>query len=377
MPPADLLVTTDRGLFCEAGGFYVDPWRAVDRAVVTHAHGDHIARGCGVCLCSSEGREVLRQRLGPDARIETLDYGESVAPGGVRVSLHPAGHIRGSAQVRIEHRGEVWCVSGDYKLASDPTCTGFDTVRCHTFITESTFGLPIYRWQPASVICEEVNQWWRANQLAGRTSVLFAYSLGKAQRLIAGVDPSIGPIFCHGAVESVNRTYRDSGVALPATALVSTELKRADWSDALIVAPPSARGTTWMRRFGDVSTGFASGWMTVRGARRRRSVDRGFTLSDHADWPDLHQAIRDTGATRVLVTHGSTGVMVRWLKEQGLEASSLRTRYEGELGEDAGDEDSTDTAAATPRTNGEAAPGEASDGRVLSLFSDATGAAEA
>jgi putative mRNA 3-end processing factor len=346
MPSGDLLQVTDRGLYCEAGGFHVDPWRPVERAIVTHAHGDHICRGCGVYLCSREGRDVLRMRIGPDAVIETLEYGETVFPKGAQVSLHPAGHIRGSAQVRIEHRGEVWCVSGDYKLAPDPTCTRFETVRCHTFITESTFGLPIYRWQPAETTYSEVDRWRRANQEAGRTSVLFAYALGKAQRLIAGVDSSIGPIFCHGAVESVNTTYRNAGVPLPATALVSTELKRSDWSDALIVAPPSARGTTWMRRFGDVSTGFASGWMTVRGARRRRRVDRGFTLSDHADWPGLHQAIRDTGASRVLVTHGSTAVMVRWLEEQGFEASSLRTRYEGELGEDSGEEEPLEAVAA-------------------------------
>jgi putative mRNA 3-end processing factor len=354
MPAGDLLAVTDRGLFCEAGGFYVDPWKPVDRALVTHAHGDHICRGCGVNLCSREGRDVLRMRLGRDAVIETLNYGETVFPNGVQVSFHPAGHIRGSAQVRIEHRGEVWCVSGDYKLAADPTCTGFETVRCHTFITESTFGLPIYRWQPSEVIAEEINRWWRANQQTGRTSVLFAYALGKAQRLIAGVDSDIGPIFCHGAVQAVNTTYAAAGISLPLTSLVVNERKRTEWSDALIVAPPSARGTPWLRRFGDISTGFASGWMTVRGARRRRSVDRGFSLSDHADWPDLHQAIRDTGASRVLVTHGSTAVMVRWLQEQGLEAASLRTRYEGELAEDSTEEEPLEPVPVTP--NGDDLP---------------------
>lgn len=346
--PGDLLTVTDRGLFCEVGNFYIDPWKPVERALVTHAHGDHICRGCGVNVCSREGRDVLRMRLGPEAVIETLNYGETVFPNGVRVSFHPAGHIRGSSQIRVEHRGEVWCVSGDYKLAPDSTCSGFETVRCHTFITESTFGLPIYRWQPSEIVCGEVNRWWRANQEAGRTSVLFAYALGKAQRLIAGVDPDIGPIFCHGAVQGVNNVYRDTGVPLPATSLVTHERKRKEWNDALIVAPPSARGTPWLRRFGDISTSFASGWMTVRGARRRRSVDRGFTLSDHADWPDLHRAIRDTGATRVLVTHGSTAVMVRWLQEQGLEAASLRTRYEGELAEDAGEDEPLEPVAVAP-----------------------------
>jgi putative mRNA 3-end processing factor len=290
-------------------------------------------------------------RLGADAIIETLRYGETVFLNGVQVSFHPAGHIRGSAQIRLEYRGEVWCVSGDYKLSPDPTCTPFETVRCHTFITESTFGLPIYRWRPSDTVCREVNHWWEANREAGRTSVLYAYSLGKAQRLIAGVDPGVGPIFCHGAVQAVNETYRATGVSLPPTALVINERKRSDWSDALIVAPPWARGTRWLRRFGDISTGFASGWMTVRGARRRRSVDRGFTLSDHADWPDLHRAIRDTGASRVLVTHGSTAVMVRWLQEHGLEAAALRTRYEGELAEDSGEEEPIASVAVPPNGN--------------------------
>jgi putative mRNA 3-end processing factor len=356
MATGNLLEVTDRGLYCEAGGFHVDPWRPVDRAIVTHAHGDHICRGCGAYLCSREGRDVLRMRIGPDAVIETLEYGESVFPQGVRVSLHPAGHIRGSAQVRIEHLGEIWCVSGDYKLAADPTCTQFESVRCHTFITESTFGLPIYRWQPAESVYQDVNRWWRANKEAGRTSVLFAYALGKAQRLIAGVDRGIGPIFCHGAVESVNTAYRNAGVDLPPTALVSTEPKRTDWSESLIVAPPSARGTTWMRRFGELSTGFASGWMTVRGARRRRSIDRGFTLSDHADWPDLQQAIADTGASRVLVTHGSTAVMVRWLQEQGLDAAVLRTRYEGELAEDTGETEPPESMASATTSAAESIP---------------------
>jgi putative mRNA 3-end processing factor len=248
---------------------------------------------------------------------------------GVVVSLHPAGHILGSAQVRLEYRGEVWVVSGDYKTDPDPTCRAFEPVRCHTFVTESTFGLPVYRWPAQAEVLHEINQWWRANQQAGRTSLLYGYALGKAQRLLAGLDPSIGPILTHGAVERMTAAYRAAGVPLPATTHAAA-MDRADRGRAIVLAPPSADGSTWVRRFGEHATGFASGWMLIRGARRRRSLARGFPLSDHVDWPGLMAAIEATGAARVLVTHGYTGPVVRWLRERGIEAEVMETRFEGE-----------------------------------------------
>lgn len=326
-----LLRLTERGLYSEAGDFHVDPWAAVDRAVVTHAHGDHVAWGCGSYLCSNEGLGVLRDRLDPGARIRGLGYGEAISVNGVRVSLHPAGHILGSAQVRLEHAGETWVVSGDYKTDPDPTCSPFEPVRCHTFVTESTFGLPIYRWPPQAEVLADINAWWQANQAAGHASLLFGYALGKAQRLIAGLDPAIGPILTHGAVERLNARYREAGVALPPTTYAGTVDRKADMSSAIVVAPPSANGSVWVRRFGSHSTGFASGWMLVRGARRRRSLDRGFPLSDHVDWPSLLGAIEATGAERVWVTHGYTEPVVRWLGERGLDAVAVQTRFEGEL----------------------------------------------
>jgi putative mRNA 3-end processing factor len=247
----------------------------------------------------------------------------------VRVSLHPAGHILGSAQVRLEHRGEVWVVSGDYKTDPDPTCTPYESVRCHTFVTESTFGLPIYRWPPQAEVLHDVNRWWRANQEAGRTTLLYGYALGKAQRLLAGLDPSIGPILTHGAVERMTAAYRAGGVQLPPTTHAAA-MDRADRGRAIVIAPPSADGSTWVRRFGEHSTGFASGWMLVRGTRRRRSLDRGFPLSDHVDWPSLMGAIDATGAERIWVTHGFTATVVRWLREQGRDAIAVETRFEGE-----------------------------------------------
>jgi putative mRNA 3-end processing factor len=328
-----MLRVTGNGLYCEAGDFYVDPWCPVDRAVITHAHSDHAHWGCKAYLCSDECRGVLRARMGPDAPIETAAWGAPVLFDGVQVSFHPAGHILGSAQVRIELNGDVWGVSGDYKLEHDGTCRPFEPVRCNTFITESTFGLPIYRWRPQPEIFADLNAWWRGNQENGKASVLFAYALGKAQRLLAGVDPLIGPIFCHGAVEKLNRVYRDSGIDLPPTAYAGAVEKGYDWSRALIVAPPSGNASPYLRRFGTVSTGFASGWMRIRGTRRRRSIDHGFVLSDHADWPGLLSAIDATGAQSVMVTHGYRAPLVRWLCERGLDAKALETRFEGERDE--------------------------------------------
>jgi putative mRNA 3-end processing factor len=327
-----LIRPTARGLFCEAGGFYIDPWRPVDRAVITHAHSDHARIGSARYLCSRPGLPALRVRLGNEASIEALDHGEPIAMNGVRVSLHPAGHVLGSSQVRIEHGGETWVVSGDYKLDPDPTCAPFEPVRCHTFVTESTFGLPIYRWSPPARTVEGIERWWRANAEARRASVLFAYAFGKAQRVLASIDATIGPILVHGAVDTLNRAYREAGVDLPSTRMVTEFDRGFDPAGALVVAPPSARSTPWLKRFGDYSDAFASGWMAIRGARRRQAVDRGFTLSDHADWPGLNAAIEATGARRVFVTHGQVGPLVRWLGERGLEAHAMPTEFEGEAG---------------------------------------------
>jgi putative mRNA 3-end processing factor len=318
-------------LYCAAGDFYIDPWRPVKHAVITHAHGDHARWGSERYLTTTDGEHVLRMRMGPQANIETLPYGESLLLGNVRVSLHPAGHVLGSAQVRLEHRGEVWVVSGDYKVACDRTCRPMEPVRCHTFISESTFGLPIYRWQSEEELERAVNDWWRGNAAEGRASVVFGYALGKAQRLIALLDPAIGPIYCHGAVERLNAAYRATGIQLPPTTYAGRGDVATRWAGAMIVAPPSAAGTPWTRKFGDASTAFVSGWMAVRGARRRRAVDRGFVLSDHADWPGLCSTIEATGAERILVTHGQVGTMVRWLREHGKESYPLRTEFEGEL----------------------------------------------
>lgn len=333
---ADLLVLRPEGLYCPAGDFFVDPWRPVDRAVITHAHADHARSGHRHYLAAAPGEGVLRARLGR-LSLQVLPYGEPVWLNGVRVSLHPAGHVLGSAQVRIEHRGEVWVVSGDYKVEADATCAPFEPVACHTFITESTFGLPVYRWQPQAEVFADLNRWWQGNARDGRTSVVTCYAFGKAQRILAGINPSIGPVFCHGAIEPLNQAYRDTGIPLHETRRVLEVSDRSEFIGSLVLAPPSAIGSTWMKRFADPAIAFASGWMSLRGARRRRGVDRGFVLSDHADWPGLQQAIGASGAQRVIVTHGQVAPMVRWLNEQGLEAGAFRTEFGGD--DDSGEGD--------------------------------------
>ena len=336
-PRPPLLEVTPQGLYCAAGGFHVDPWGPVARAVITHGHADHARRGSAAYLAAPSALPVLRVRLGAEAVLEALPFGERRRLGEVEVSLHPAGHLLGSAQMRIEHRGEVWVVSGDYKTDPDPTCEPFEAVRCDTFITESTFGLPVFRWPSQETVLAEIVAWWRANAAAGRASVVFAYALGKAQRLLAGVDAvagarEIGPLVVHGAVRVCVDAYRAAGVSLP-TVAAATDFSRDELSRALVIAPPLAQGSPWMRRFPRASTAFVSGWMRVRALRRQRRVERGFVLSDHVDWPGLLGAIEATGASRVGVTHGFTAPLARFLREErGLETWTLATRFTGEAG---------------------------------------------
>lgn len=325
----DILTFTDRGIYCPAGDFYIDPWRPVDRALITHAHSDHARPGMGAYLATTGTAPVMRHRLG-DIRLDTIRYGEMRQIGDARVSFHPAGHVPGSAQIRVEVAGQVWVVSGDYKTVADGLSEPFAPVACHAFITECTFGLPVFKWTPQDILARQINDWWAANAAAGRASILGAYALGKAQRLLATVDPEIGPILTHGAIENTNDVLRAQGITLPDTIRVTRDTVPKDHPGALVLATPSALGTTWARRFGPASTAFASGWMALRGVRRRRAADRGFIVSDHADWAGLNDAIRATGATKVFATHGYTASFQRWLTDQGYDAHVVSTDYQGE-----------------------------------------------
>lgn len=330
-----LLTLTEYGLHCPAGDFYIDPWRPVRQAIITHAHSDHARSGSLRYLSSRPNADFLKLRLGPMIDLQTLAFGETLRVKDAIVSLHPAGHIRGSCQVRIEHQGRVAVVTGDFKRESDPTCEPFEPVACDLLVTESTFGLPVFHWREAATVIADLETWWRRNQAQGRTSVLFAYALGKAQRLLASIDGSIGPIFLHGALVNPTEVYRRQGCAMPDCQPVSEAPAGTRWSDALVVAVPSAAGSPWLRKFGEISTAMASGWMAIRGNRRRRALDRGFVLSDHADWGGLLQTVRECRASQVWVTHGFAPILARYLNDQGIAAAPLTTAFQGES---AGDE---------------------------------------
>jgi putative mRNA 3-end processing factor len=334
MSRSPLIVSTDRGLYCPLGDFHIDAWKPVPRNIITHAHSDHARRGSEKYLVPIDGEAVLKRRLGDDITVEKVEYGKAIQINGVTVSLHPAGHLLGSAQVRVEKDGDVWVFTGDYKTAPDPTCAPFELVRCNTFITECTFGLPIFRWRPATEVAADINAWWRHNIEQSRTSILLAYSLGKAQRVLAMLDPGIGPILLHGAVFAMTETYRKAGVSLPPTLHASAENAKAHKGRAIVIAPPGAQAGPWIRKFHPESVAVASGWMQVRGQRRRQSVDRGFVLSDHVDWPSLQSTISETGAQHIIATHGYTAPLVRYLRESGKSAEEFATRFEGDEGVD-------------------------------------------
>ena len=328
-----MLRETAQGLYCPAGDFFVDPWEPVERAVITHAHGDHARPGSRAYLATPGTRTLLLRRLGADVSVQALDYGARLRLGDVTISMHPAGHVLGSAQIRIEGADGVWVVAGDYKRAADPTCAPFEPVSCSTFITESTFGLPIYRWDPTEAVVADVLGWWDANRDAARASVIFCYTLGKAQRLVMEVSRVTDrPIYVHGMMLGMMDAYREAGVPLPEVkpVIASGGRSRQSFAGELVLAPLSARGTPWMRRLGTISDAFASGLMRVRGVRRQRAYDRGFVISDHADWPALLDTIRETGASRVLATHGHAEPLARYLAAQGLDAGVIRTAWEGE-----------------------------------------------
>ena len=329
-----LLQFTGKGIYCEQANVYIDPWKPVDYAIITHAHADHSRWGNKFYLSHHLSKPIIQHRLGQDISIESMGYAENRNINGVQFSFHPAGHIIGSAQVRVEYKGEVWVASGDYKLEDDGFCAPFEPIKCNVFITECTFGLPVFKWKPQVEVFAEINGWWQKNKAEGKATVLAGYSLGKAQRILQGIDPTIGKIYTHGAIEKTNEIIRNMGVNLNDTIYVTPEIAKKEFEGSLIIAPPGALGTSWQKKFPAYEVGMASGWMNVRGTRRRQSVDRGFVLSDHADWQGLNTAIKATGCEKVIVTHGYTNIFSKWLNDQGIETQVEDTEFEGEMAEE-------------------------------------------
>jgi putative mRNA 3-end processing factor len=324
-----LLEFTDKGIYCPQGRFHIDPWKPVDRAVITHAHSDHAKWGSKHYLCHKHSLPLLKLRLGENS-YQSSEWGEPLHINGVKLSFHPAGHIIGSSQVRVEYNNEVWVFSGDYKTENDGISGVFEPVKCHSFITESTFGLPIYNWQPQEEIYEEIRNWINLNKEHGKTSVLIAYSLGKAQRVLQAIRETAGRIFVHGAIWNTHETLINAGFDLPEVIRIQPDTPLEWLKGAVVIAPPSADGSPWMRKFSPYSVGICSGWMQVRGNARRRNADAGFALSDHADWKGLLSAVKATQPERVFVTHGFQSVFARYLTEKGIESAEVRTAYGNE-----------------------------------------------
>ncbi len=327
-----LITFTENGIYCPQADVYIDPWRPVPKALITHAHADHSRYGMGKYLAHHHSIPVMQHRLG-EIVAEGTGYGEKVQINGVDISFHPAGHIPGSSQIRLAYKGEVWVISGDYKLADDGFCAPFETVKCNHFVTESTFGLPVYKWKSQVETMQEINAWWADNKTNGLTTVILGYALGKAQRILANLDTSIGEIFLHGAIYNSNLALEKAGYVFPETERITPETDKKRYKGSIVIAPPSAMGSPWIRQFKPYQVGTASGWMALRGPRRRRNADRGFILSDHADWAELNTAVKSTGAEHIYVTHGYTSVYSKWLKSQGLDAHIVQTEFEGELSE--------------------------------------------
>lgn len=328
-----LIQFTNKGIYCKQGKFYIDPWQPVDKAIITHGHADHAKWGNKNYLCHTLTKPVLGERYGLYDNVETLAYNEIIDINGVKLSMIPAGHVIGSAQIKLEYKGEIAVISGDYKTEYDGISTAFEPVKCHTFVSESTFGLPIYKWEPQNLIFENIKNWISENHSKNKTSVLVAYSLGKAQRLIKNLHGN-HEIYVHQSIAKLNEAFIKAGVDLPSTTKITAEIKKDELQKGIVIVPPALAEGRWIKNLVNPAIGICSGWMAVRAGRRWRSADAGFALSDHADWPGLLKAIKDTGAERVLVTHGSTAIFSRYLNEIGISSAEVKTQYGDETDDD-------------------------------------------
>lgn len=324
-----LLVFNERGIYCPQADIYIDAWKPVHRCIITHGHSDHAKFGHKYYLTHHFNVPIIRHRLG-NISVKGIEWGDVFTVKGVKFSLHPAGHVIGSSQVRVEYKGEVWVFTGDYKLQDDGVCMPWEPVKCHALITECTFGLPAFNWRPQKEVMQDINSWWANNKTEEKTSVIFAYSLGKAQRILKHLNVDQGKIYTHGAIEKMTEVLR-SIVDFPPTELITRDTKKQDLLGNIVIAPPSAHGSPWIRKMVPFETASASGWMAFRGARRRRAVDRGFVLSDHCDWQALLKAIKSSGAEKVICTHGYTDIFSKYLRSIGLDARTEKTQFEGEL----------------------------------------------
>lgn len=322
---------TKKGIYCIPGKFYLDPWFPVECAVISHGHADHARWGNKHYLCHHDSKAILKHRIGQDISIESIGYNDPKNINGVEVRFFPAGHIIGSAQIRLEYKGYVIVFSGDYKTQPDYISAPYEPVKCHEFITESTFGLPIYKWKSEDQLRDELHHWIRQNQQNNRTSVFIGYSLGKAQRIMKLVE-NTDQVFVHSAIHNLNNAIHSSGIDLPETHLLEPDFDKKLVENKVVILPPALLDSRLLKRIPNAATAICSGWMQIRGNRRWRAVDAGFSVSDHADWDGLISAVKATEAEKVYVTHGSQATFSKYLNEIGIEAEEVKTEYgENEL----------------------------------------------
>lgn len=321
-----LITFTKKGIYCPQGRFYIDPWRPVDLAVITHGHADHARWGMKKYLCHHFTKPILYQRIGLDIECQSVGYGEVVSINGVKVSLHPAGHIIGSAQIRLEYKGYVSVISGDYKVQDDGLSTPFELVKCNEFVTESTFGLPIYNWLEIEDLNKKLQNWVLRNKENGKTSVFIGYSLGKAQRIMKAVE-GLGKIYVHYSIGKLNKAFESVGITLPEYEIADFKERSQHLQHEIVIVPPALLDSSIIRKIPEAATAICSGWMQVRGARRWRSADAGFAMSDHADWNGLLQTVKATEAEMIHVTHGQTEVFSKYLNELGMNADVVTTEF--------------------------------------------------
>lgn len=334
---------TKKGIYCIPGKFYLDPWYPVDYAIISHGHADHSRWGNKHYLCHQNSKNILLHRLGKDISIETLNFNQIKTINGVKVSFYPAGHIIGSVQIKLEYKGKVVVFSGDYKTNPDFITTPFEPVKCHEFITESTFGLPIYSWKTEAELQSQLQQWIVNNQKQNKTSVFFGYSLGKAQRIMSLVD-GIDEVYVHSAINNLNQAISKSGIVLPKSKLITSDFNKKNIQNKIVILPPALLGSKLLKKIPNAATAICSGWMQIRGNRRWKGVDAGFAVSDHADWNGLLSAVKATEAEKVYVTHGSQAVFSKYLNEIGIESQEVVTEYGTEDNEDAKDQQLTTTS---------------------------------
>jgi putative mRNA 3-end processing factor len=324
-----LLVFNSNGIYCSQADVYIDAWRPVKKAIISHGHADHSKYGHGQYITHHLNVPIIKHRLG-EINVKGVEWGETFTINNVKFSLHPAGHIIGSSQIRVEHKDEIWVYTGDYKTENDGISEAFSPIKCNTLITECTFGLPVFKWQPQHQVFDQINSWWLENKNQKMTSVILGYSLGKAQRILKHLDPSIGKIYTHATIENMTEILRLNH-DFPETHRITKDTKKQDLLGHIVIAPPSAQGSPWIRKMVPYVTASASGWMSTRGARRRRAIDKGFVLSDHADWNGLLSAIKETNCEKVICTHGYTDIFSNYLRSIGYDARTEQTQFEEEI----------------------------------------------